>query len=84
VDLLQLGPERVNAEMEDAAGWKRGEQVTRDEYGNWTPHPSLDRQSVVIVSYPKGVTGHPTNTDISFRILNVADGKLRTLVDVVN
>jgi len=59
------------------------EQVTRDEYGNWTPHPSPDGRSVLILSYPKGVKGHPTNTDISFRILNVADGKLRTVVNVV-
>jgi len=59
------------------------EQVTNDEYGNWTPHPSPDGQSVLILSYPKGVKGHPTNTDISFRILNVADGKLRALVEVV-
>ena len=59
------------------------EQVTHDEYANWTPHPSPDGQSVLILSYPKGVTGHPTNTDISFRVLNVADGKIRTVVEVV-
>jgi TolB protein len=59
------------------------EQVTRDEYANWTPHPSPDGQSVLILSYPKGVTGHPTNTDISFRVLNVADRKIRAVVDVV-
>jgi TolB protein len=59
------------------------EQVTHDEYGNWTPHPSPDGQSVLILSYPKGVKGHPTNTDITFRILNVADGKIRSLVEVV-
>jgi TolB protein len=59
------------------------EQVTRDEYGNWTPHPSPDGQSVLILSYPKGVTGHPTNADIAFRVLSVADGKIRTVVEVV-
>ena len=59
------------------------EQVTNDEYGNWTPHPSPDGKSVLILSYPKSVKGHPTNTDIAFRILNVADGKIRTVVDVV-
>lgn len=59
------------------------EQVTNDEHGNWTPHPSPDGQSVLMLSYPKGVKGHPTNTDISFRILNVADGKIRSLVEVV-
>jgi TolB protein len=59
------------------------EQVTSDEFNNWTPHPSPDGKSIVIVSYDKGVTGHPTNKDISLRILNVADGKLRSLVNVV-
>lgn len=59
------------------------QQVTSDQMNNWTPHPSPDGKSVLILSYPKGVTGHPTNTDVSFRILDVADGKLRTLVDVV-
>lgn len=58
-------------------------QVTSDEFNNWTPHPSPDGESVLILSYPKGVTGHPTNTDIAFRILNVADGKIRTVVNVV-
>jgi Tol biopolymer transport system component len=59
------------------------EQVTHDEFGNWTPHPSPDGKSILILSYPKGVTGHPTNTDIAFRILNVADGKTRTVVNVM-
>ena len=52
-------------------------RLRRDEFENWTPHPSPDGQSVLILSYPKGVKGHPTNTDIAFRILNVADGKIR-------
>ena len=59
------------------------EQVTDDEYANWTPHPSPDGHSVLILSYPKGVKGHPTNTDIAFRVLNVSDGKIRTVVNVV-
>ena len=59
------------------------EQVTSDELNNWTPHPSPDGKSILILSYPKGVTGHPTNTDIVFRILNLTDGKIRTLVNVV-
>ena len=59
------------------------EQVTSDEFNNWTPHPSPDGKSVVIVSYGKGVTGHPTNQDIALRILNVDDGKLRVLVNAV-
>jgi TolB protein len=59
------------------------EQITNDEYNNWTPHPSPDGKSIVILSYDKGVTGHPTNQDIAFRILTVSDGKIRVLVNVV-
>jgi Tol biopolymer transport system component len=59
------------------------EQVTSDEFNNWTPHPSPDGKSIVMVSYDKDVTGHPTNTDIALRILNVSDGKIRVLVNLV-
>jgi Tol biopolymer transport system component len=59
------------------------EQVTSDDYNNWTPHPSPDGKSIVVVSYDKDVKGHPSNTDIALRILNVSDGKLRVLVNLV-
>jgi TolB protein len=59
------------------------EQVTFDEFNNWTPHPSTDGKSIVIVSYDKGVAGHPANKDVALRILNVSDGKIRVLVNLV-
>jgi Tol biopolymer transport system component len=59
------------------------EQVTFDEFQNWTPHPSPDGKSVLVLSYPKDTTGHPANKDIALRILNVADGKLRVLANIV-
>jgi TolB protein len=59
------------------------EQVTSDDYNNWTPHPSPDGKSIVVVSYDKDVNGHPSNKDIALRILNVSDGKLRVLVNLV-
>jgi TolB protein len=59
------------------------EQVTFDEFNNWTPHPSPDGKSIVILSYEKDVTGHPANKDVALRILNVSDGKLRVLVNIV-
>jgi TolB protein len=58
-------------------------QVTSDEFNNWTPHPSPDGKSVLILSYDKGITGHPANKDIALRILDPADGKIRVLVNVV-
>lgn len=59
------------------------EQVTFDEFQNWTPHPSPDGKSILVLSYSKDTTGHPANKDIALRILNVADGKLRVLVNIV-
>ena len=59
------------------------EQITSDDYQNWTPHPSPDGKSILILSYDKQTTGHPANKDIALRILNIADGKLRVLVNIV-
>jgi TolB protein len=59
------------------------EQVTFDEKHNWTPHPSPDGKSILILSYDKDVTGHAANKDVTLRIINVADGKIRDLVQIV-
>ena len=58
-------------------------QVTSDEFNNWTPHPSPDGKSILILSYDKAVTGHPANQDVALRILSPSDGKIRTLVNIV-
>ncbi len=59
------------------------QQVTFDEMNNWTPHPSSDGKSILILSYPKGVSGHPANKDVRLRILNAGDGTIRDLVGIV-
>ena len=59
------------------------EQVTFDEMRNWTPHPSPDGKSILILSYDKDVTNHAANKDVTLRILNAADGKIRDLVEIV-
>ena len=51
------------------------EQVTFDERPNWTPHPSPDGKSILILSYDKDVTGHPANKDVTLRILESAAGR---------
>jgi Tol biopolymer transport system component len=65
------------------ADGSRPEQVTFDEFQNWTPHPSPDGKSILVLSYDNEVTGHAANKDIALRILNTADGKLRVLVNIV-
>ena len=59
------------------------EQVTFDERPNWTPHPSPDGKSILILSYDEDVSGHPANTDVTLRILNVSSGEIRDLVRIV-
>ncbi|HEY2859373.1 MAG TPA: DPP IV N-terminal domain-containing protein, partial [Terracidiphilus sp.] len=65
------------------ADGSKPEQVTFDERANWTPHPSPNGKSILILSYDKGVTGHPANKDVTLRILNVSGGEIRDLVRIV-
>ncbi len=65
------------------ADGSRPEQVTFDGLNSWTPHPSSDGKSILILSYGKGVTGHPANKNVTLRILNASDGKIRDLVQIV-
>jgi Tol biopolymer transport system component len=59
------------------------EQVTFDEFKNWTPHPSPDGKSIVFISYNPDVTTHAANKDIALRILSTGDNKIRTLVNLI-
>ncbi len=59
------------------------EQVTFDNKRNWTAHPSPDGKSILILSYAADVSGHPANQDVTLRILNLADGSIRDLVQIV-
>jgi Tol biopolymer transport system component len=59
------------------------EQITFDEFKNWTPHPSPDGKSIVFISYKPEVTTHAANQPIALRILTPSDGKIRTLVNLI-
>jgi len=59
------------------------EQMTTDDRNNWTPHPSPDGKSVLMLSYPHDVTGHPANKDVAMRLLSTVDKSVRTVVDIV-
>jgi TolB protein len=59
------------------------EQVTFDDRRNWTAHPSPDGRSILILSYPSDVTGHPANKDVTLRIFDTHTGKIRDLVEIV-
>ena len=55
------------------------EQVTKDDYNNWFPHPSPDGKWLVFLSYQPDVQGHPENKDVMLRLLSLADGKIDEL-----
>jgi TolB protein len=55
------------------------EQITFDEFNNWFPHPSPDGKWIVFLSYDQTVKGHPENKDVTLRLMNLADRKIRLL-----
>jgi Tol biopolymer transport system component len=55
------------------------EQITRDDYNDWFPHPSPDGKWLVFLSYEPDVKGHPENKDVLLRRLSLADGKVDVL-----
>jgi TolB protein len=59
------------------------EQVTFDQFKNWSPHPSPDGKMIVFISYAPDVTTHAANKNIALRILSTTDNSIRTLVNLV-
>ncbi|MGA7342640.1 MAG: hypothetical protein WBE72_19070 [Terracidiphilus sp.] len=59
------------------------EQVTFDNFRNWTPHPSPDGKSIVFISYNPDVTTHAADKDIALRILSLPDKKIRVLTNLI-
>jgi Tol biopolymer transport system component len=55
------------------------EQITSDELNNWFPHISPDGKWMVILSYDKGVTGHPENKDVTLRLMSLGNKKISVL-----
>ncbi|MEV5963657.1 biopolymer transporter Tol [Kribbella sp. NPDC051952] len=61
------------------AGGGEAEQLTFDERVNWFPHPAPDGSSIVYVSFPHGIEGHPADID-DVRIRLLVDGEIREVV----
>lgn len=56
------------------------EQLTRDEYSNWFPHPSPDGRWVVYLAYLEDQgDAHPFGRQVKLRLMNVRDGSVRDL-----
>jgi TolB protein len=58
------------------------EQITSDERNNWTPHVSPDGKWMVFLSYDASVKGHPSNRDITLRLMSLPDRKISNLVEI--
>ncbi len=50
-------------------------QKTFDEYNDWFPHPSPDGRHIALLSYDKGVEGHPANKDVWLRLIPAEGGE---------
>lgn len=59
------------------------EQITHDANNNTQPHLSPDGQQMLFVSYPSRLMLLPDNADINLKVMNLADRKVRTLVNVL-
>jgi TolB protein len=56
------------------------EQLTRDEYSNWFPHPSPDGRWVVYIAYLEDqAQNHPFGKQVKLRLMDVRDGSVRDL-----
>jgi hypothetical protein len=56
------------------------EQVTPDDgYNNWFAHVSPDGQRMVLLTYEKGVSGHPENQDVMLRMMTLANRRISVL-----
>ncbi|WP_340159402.1 hypothetical protein [uncultured Hoeflea sp.] len=56
------------------------EQMTADDRVNWFPHPAPGGSKVLYLSYQPGTEGHPRDRDVELRLLDLADGSVRTLL----
>ncbi len=56
------------------------EQLTRDAYSNWFPHPSPNGRWVVFITYLEDQgQEHPFGKQVKLRLMNVRDGSVRDL-----
>ncbi len=56
------------------------QQLTSDERVNWFPHPSPEGRRLVYLSYPPGTVGHPADLAVELRMIDLSDGRPRTLI----
>ena len=58
------------------------EQMTDDDGVNWFPHPSPKGDQVLFLTYEPGVEGHPSDRDVTLRLMDAEGGDPRTVVSL--
>jgi Tol biopolymer transport system component len=63
----------------------RAQRITKDESEDWFPHPSPNGNSLIFLSFQKGVLGHPRNQPVELREVRLQDSQLtvRTIKKLV-
>jgi len=56
------------------------EQVTNDDFSNWSPHLSPDGRRLSVLSCDKTATAIPTDQDVTLRVLLLAGMRVQTAV----
>ena len=71
MEIWRMGPDGSGAE-----------QLTRDRYSNWFPHPSPDGRWVVYIAYLEDQgEAHPFGRQVKLRLMDVRDGSVRDLTE---
>ena len=58
------------------------EQMTDDDGVNWFPHPSPRGDQVLFLAYEPGVEGHPSDRDVTLRLMDAGGGDPRIVVSL--
>jgi Tol biopolymer transport system component len=56
----------------------RQEQITKDGYNDWFPHPSPDNNHLVFVTYYSDIEGHPANKNVMLRLIKMDKGEIKS------
>ena len=56
------------------------QHMTDDDDVNWFPHPSPDGRHILYLAYGPGTEGHPSDRNVTLKLMPSNGGENRTLV----
>jgi TolB protein len=72
----QSGNEQIWRKVADGS---QPEQITSDDFNNVSPFPSPDGKFLLFLSYSKDLKALPENTEVTLRVISLADKNIKTL-----